>query len=668
MIVRELVTKFGFKTDSTKLRTYNRQVEKAKNRTGAFDRRVKRTRTSLQKFGLGLSVINRKFQAFSLGLEKRFAGVLKPLRAMGGQIPLIGGALQSMSAGGILATGAIVGLGAAVIGTIAALRKATAMYARFEMGLKGVERITLATAEEMLMLKKAALEAGEASVFSTADAAEAEKFLAQAGLSVKDVIGALPGTLQLAAAGNLDLASAADIATNVLTSNKLAVEELSRVNDVLAKSAASSNTDVLQLGSAFSTVGNTGALAGVQIEEMAGLLGILANNGNRGTLAGTLLRNVFVRLMAVTPKAQKAMDKLGIDINGLTDESGKFVKGGLVKFFGELNQAMAEGKINAGEIISVFGERAGRAISTFAATSTPVLTEMIGKIEASGGTAEKAAKIAFKGMTGAAKLFGSRMEAASNQAFEQSGLRDVFEQIVRILADILPPLIRGLGVILAPIGKTIAFILTLLRPVFAIIGGILNLFFKMTSKALSPLIDELDIGIQVVSEFADILFSAFDKAFRAAMKFFDMVFRGLRPILDLATQLNNTFGIMGDDTLKKFGTSLWNNVLKPLFPFVRLLDRLMNGTTGQADSPAPTGGGRASVGGESEVQRILRQSEQPGQITNKNASFKGGQINVDVNVNGGGAGGASEIGDAVGSAVKQQFNIELRRVLTEASF
>lgn len=665
MVVRELVTKLGFKTDTGPLVAYDKRVESAKRSTQQLDNRVRQARTGIQTFGVHLSAFNRKFNTFSANMETKFGPVLKPLRALGSNIPIIGGALQGMTAGGIAATAAIGGLTAGVFAMVGAVRKATQLYTNFEQGLKGVERVTLATKKEMDALKRAAIEAGEASIFSTADAAEAEKFLAQAGLSVQDTIKALPGTLQLAAAGQIELGSAAEIATKVLTSNRLAVEELGRVNDVLAYTANRTNSDVLGLASSFATVGNTGALAGIPIEELATYLGVLANNGLNGSIAGTLLRNAFVSLMAPTPKLSKAMKGLGINLQEMFDESGKFRKGALIKFFGQMSTAMKEGRINAGEIIDIFGERAGRAIATFAATGSTEIGGLLGEIEKSGGTAERAAKIAFKGMTGAGALFASRMEAASNQAFEMSGVKDIFEQLVRILADLLPPLVRALGVILAPIGKALAFILTLLRPVFASIGGIINLLAKMLGLVFKPLIDELDRGIEAVAEFSDVIFDGFDIAFKATKRFFDSFFQYMRPAIDLAWKLNEIFGIMGQDTIKQLGISLWNNVLKPLFPFVRLLDLMLGGAREQLKN-AP-GGMEApgAVGGMSAVQRILRGAEGGGG-TNNNMSFQGGNISVTVNAQG--QGDAEAIAEMTGKAVRTQFNMELRRVLTEVGY
>src|SRR5690606_18971865 len=107
-------------------------------------------------------------------------------------------------------------------------------------------------------------------------------FLAMAGMKTNEILGAMPDTLKLAAAANLDMASSADIVTNILAGYNKDVSELSHATDVLVKSFTSANTDLRQLGEAMKYAGPVASAAGVQFEEAAAALAMMGNAGIQG--------------------------------------------------------------------------------------------------------------------------------------------------------------------------------------------------------------------------------------------------------------------------------------------------------------------------------------------------------------------------------------------------
>ena len=111
-------------------------------------------------------------------------------------------------------------------------------FLSFEQGMNKVAAVSGATEAEMASLTAIAKDLGATTSFSAAQAAEGLGFLAQAGFDATEAGRALPGVLQLAAAGGIQLAEAADIATNVLAGYGLEVDQLARVNDVLAKASS----------------------------------------------------------------------------------------------------------------------------------------------------------------------------------------------------------------------------------------------------------------------------------------------------------------------------------------------------------------------------------------------------------------------------------------------
>ncbi len=147
---------------------------------------------------------------------------------------------------------------------------------------------------------------GATTEHTATEAAGALKFLAAAGFSAKKSIAALPGTLNLATAGQVALAEATDITTDVLTAFGLQVEELSRVNDAFITTSSSSNTNVLMLGQSMKMVAPTAKLFGLTVEQTAAFLGTLANAGVKAEMAGSGLNMVLL-------KSARAAKKLGLE-------------------------------------------------------------------------------------------------------------------------------------------------------------------------------------------------------------------------------------------------------------------------------------------------------------------------------------------------------------------
>lgn len=176
----------------------------------------------------------------------------------------------------------------------------------FESTMKTVQAWSGATGRELQSLEDIAREMGATTEHSALQSADALKFLAAAGFSVTESISALPGVLELATAGQVDLAAASDIVTDTLTAFGLEVSELNRVSDAFITTASSSNTNVLMLGQSFKMVAPTAKLMGQAIEETAGMLGTLANSGVKAEMAGSGLNMVLL-------KSQKAAKMLGLD-------------------------------------------------------------------------------------------------------------------------------------------------------------------------------------------------------------------------------------------------------------------------------------------------------------------------------------------------------------------
>ena len=257
------------------------------------------------------------------------------------------------------------------------------------------------------ILEQAALDAGKATKYSAQEAADALNYLALAGYDAEKASAALPDVLNLAAAGALDLGYASDLVTDSMAALCLDTEELTNFIDEMAKTSQKSNTDIAQLGEAILTVGGTAKqLAGGTV-ELNTVLGILADNGIKGSEGGTALRNMLNDLTNPTDKAAKCMDNLGVSVydacgnirplnevfkdleqalDGVSDEERNTALG---KIFDVRNLKSAEAMIaNCGarynELAGYISQATGAA-SQMAATMTNNLN---GKVEELGGSLE----------------------------------------------------------------------------------------------------------------------------------------------------------------------------------------------------------------------------------------------------------------------------------------
>ena len=205
-----------------------------------------------------------------------------------------------------LKIGRAIALAGITAGTVALTRKVISLGREFEFNMKTVQAWSGATGKELQKLTDIARKMGATTEHTATQAAGALKFLAAAGFTVKQSISALPGTLDLATAGQVDLASATDITTDVLTAFGMQVSELERVSDAFITTSSSSNTNVLMLGSSMKFVASTAHLFGLTVEQTAAMLGTLANSGIKAEMAGSGLNMVLM-------KSARAAKMLGLD-------------------------------------------------------------------------------------------------------------------------------------------------------------------------------------------------------------------------------------------------------------------------------------------------------------------------------------------------------------------
>lgn len=204
----------------------------------------------------------------------------------------------------------------AVAGTSAALTGVATVAIKtgsdFEAQMSRVKAISGATEQEFAKLKEQAIELGADTAFSSGQAAEGMENLAAAGFTTNEILEAMPGLLDLAAASGEDLSNSSDIAASTLRGFGLAAEDVGHVADVLAENANRTNSSVAETGEAMKYIAPLARAAGISMEETAAAIGIMANAGIQGGQAGTTLRGALSRLSRPTEDMQEAMSELGV--------------------------------------------------------------------------------------------------------------------------------------------------------------------------------------------------------------------------------------------------------------------------------------------------------------------------------------------------------------------
>lgn len=293
---------------------------------------------------------------------------------------------------------------------LAGLGAAISEIKKFEEEIQFAQAVTNAFGADFQALQDAARSLGETTRFTAAEAASGIKFLGQAGFDTREILESLPATLDLAVAGAIGLGEAADIASNILTGFGLATDQTTRVIDNLAVTAASTNTNILQMAEAMKLAAPLAANMGVRIEEAAAAVGILGNAGIQGSLAGTALRQTFLATTAETKKASDALALMGLSFGDIDIEAR-----GLIPVL----EKLAEKQIDAGLAAQIFQRRAAGPLLTLV-KNIDALKEQIKAQDAAAGSAKRMAEIIDNNL-GVAFL---KLRSAIGEAFLQLGTGD----------------------------------------------------------------------------------------------------------------------------------------------------------------------------------------------------------------------------------------------------
>lgn len=348
-----------------------------------------------------------------------------------------------------------VGTTAAVSGGLLVAGFALAQKATigFDKQLSALSAASQATAGEMESLRQAALDAGQATIFSASEAAEAETELAKAGLSAAQIMGgALAGALDLAAAGGIGVADAATYASQALKIFKLDASQTAHVADLLAAGAQKSLANVDQMAQSLAQGGLVAAQTGLTVEETAATLSLFADNALMGSDAGTSLKTMLLNLNPKSKEAAALMEQLGLSAY---DASGEFI--GMQAYAGKLQGALKgmSAEQRQSTLMTIFGTDAVRAASIVYGAGASGIAEYEGAVNDVGAAQRMAAEMTNNLSGDLEQLKGALETALIGTGSESTGvLREMTQGLTGVVQgyNALPGPVKGAAGAFAGLG------------------------------------------------------------------------------------------------------------------------------------------------------------------------------------------------------------------------
>ena len=322
--------------------------------------------------------------------------------------------------------------GAAAVTGLAAATKAGM---DFEAQMSRVWSISGANNEEFARLNEQAKQLGADTAFSALEAAEGMENLASAGFDVEETIAAMPGMLDLAASSGEDLASSADIAASTLRGFKMDASEAGHVADVLAKNAADTNAAVADTGEAMKYVAPVASAMGIEFEETAASIGIMADAGIKGSQAGTTLRGALSRIAKPTKVMRETMDELGISFY---DADGKMKSlTDMTAMLEEKTAGLSEEQRNQA-LITLFGQESLSGMLALISRGSGELQRLTEEYKNCDGSAEEMAKTMQDNLKGAVEQLGGSAESLGIELYEniEEPLKDVTKSATEQINDL----------------------------------------------------------------------------------------------------------------------------------------------------------------------------------------------------------------------------------------
>lgn len=367
----------------------------------------------------------------------------------------------------------------------------------FDKAMSNVQATSGATEAQLDELAQTARKMAASSKFTAKESADALNYMALAGWDTYEMMDGLEGIMNAAAASGADLAQVSDIVTDGLSAFGMTAKESTHFADVLAKTQASANTDILQMGESFKYVGTLAGAMNFSIEDVSIALGAMANAGTKASQAGTTLRGLFGRLTKPTKESAMAIKALGLEIE---DSDGKMKPlrdimkqlrdgfDGLTEAEKNSYAAMLAGRPGMSGLLALVGE------------TDEAFAELTKDIDDSSGAAKKMSDTKMSNFAGQIDLIKSKLTELGLQITDKGTLLD---KLMTTIAETLQRTLDWLDTLSQEQKNQIvkwALIAAAVGPVLWIIGKLISFVptIVMLFKAFGIVVNILAYGLQLL--------------------------------------------------------------------------------------------------------------------------------------------------------------------------
>lgn len=395
------------------------------------------------------------------------------LKAVGGGITAIGGAITGL---GTVVTGVGATMTAAFTVPFNRLKKESlGVLGEFETSLSSLQAVTGASGKEMEVFEKKILELGGSTQKSSMEVAEAMRYQALAGWDQQQIMESTLPILNLSIAGNMDLARTSDLVTDSMGGLKLGVKDLPGYLDKVAQTSRKSNTNMDQMMEAMIVAAGSANVLNINTTDLSAALGVLANEGYKGSEGGRALQASLNRL-ASNDKVKATMDEL---TQGVFDTNGQFR--GMETVLGELHEEFKtmtpELKAHYAKIIA--GENYYSQFMTLVDSMGGSYQNLKKDIENSDGALNEMAETMGNNLQGKVKRAESAFEGF------QIALGKSARPAAALKADLAYFVLSGFNKLPGPIKVVILALLNFIAaigPVIAVIGALITVIGLVVAK------------------------------------------------------------------------------------------------------------------------------------------------------------------------------------------
>lgn len=357
----------------------------------------------------------------------------------------------------------------------------------FEAGMSKVSALSGATGDDLKMLEDKAREMGASTKYSATESAEALSYMALAGWDAEQMAAGLEPSLKLAGAAGMDLALATDIVTDTMSMFGMEASEATKMTDMLAYAQANSNTDVQQLGEALKYCGASANAMGYDLADTTALLGTFADQGLKGSSAGTTLNAMF---RDMKKNAKDGAIAIGDTNVAIVDANGNYRD--MTDILADVEKA-TEGMTQAERdmaLSSIWGTEALKGVNMAFEAGVPKIREFEEGIRSSDGAASEMYDTMQNNLQGAIDNMKSAFEGLLITIGQR--LIPIFQSLVEGITNVftwfnnLNPAIQN---VIIGVGGFLA----ILGPLLLIVGNVIIFIVKL-STSISALVTFFGAG------------------------------------------------------------------------------------------------------------------------------------------------------------------------------